>query len=164
VVFTPSTFGCRTSPLTQQKRRCSDGGAGRPQVWLKVRRKRVSERGSVKHRSLHCRFHLGRWNHVLVCHLPELPYEYAQSLFRGDKEATPRLSDLSSRIKQTGAGSMDHLRQLQTNPVETPCRSHFEVIGRGPPEWKSRTYKRLRTRAFTAMNLSESPVVCGAEG
>src|SRR6202795_2873746 len=87
---------------------------------------------------------------------PEAPQtNYAQVIVQvSDKEATPKLiGPLQGALNKQVPGAWITVRQLQTNPVETPVEILISGQGDTDPRTESQDIQTLRTLASQAMNI-----------
>ena len=87
---------------------------------------------------------------------PEAPQtNYAQVIVQvSDKEATPKLiGPLQAALSKQVPGAWITVRQLQTNPVETPVEILISGQADTDPRTESQDIQRLRTLASQAMNI-----------
>src|SRR5258706_14814627 len=87
---------------------------------------------------------------------PEAPQtSYAQVIVQvSDKEATPKLiGPLQAALNKQVPGAWITVRQLQTNPVETPVEILISGQADTDPRTESQDIQRLRTLASQAMNI-----------
>jgi multidrug efflux pump subunit AcrB len=87
---------------------------------------------------------------------PEAPQtNYAQVIVQvSDKEATPKLiGPLQAALNKQVPGAWITVRQLQTNPVETPVEILISGQADTDPRTESQDIQTLRTLALQAMNI-----------
>src|SRR5260370_20427763 len=87
---------------------------------------------------------------------PEAPQtSYAQVIVQlSDKEATPKLiGPLQAALNKQVPGAWITVRQLQTNPVETPVEILISGQADTDPRTESQDIQTLRTLASQAMNI-----------
>jgi len=144
----------------RNKRRCAQGGAGCPPGCRSFGENRLRGRTGQASPHLHDKFHR-RWRTAfLVFDLSRSSQtNYAQVIVQvTDKEATPKLiGPLQSALNKQVPGAWITVRQLQTNPVETPVEILISGQADTDPRAEIQTYKLFGPWLHRQWPLSDSP-------
>src|SRR5467141_4572900 len=140
ILVLPRHLAAERCALDRDKRRCSDGGAGRPSNCGRFGENGI--KGGIGKASpyFHDEFHRGWWTTFLVLHLSRSsPDELCASHCSGDRQRSHAETDRTSasRVEQTSTRSVDH----GAATANESCRnsrgnSHLGSGGHGPAHGK----------------------------
>src|SRR6266481_6514758 len=168
ILVLPRHLAAERCALDRDQRRCSDGGAGRPSDCGRFGENGI--KGGIGKASpyFHDEFHWGWWTTLLVLHLSRSSTDKLCASHRSSERQrghaeTDRTS--SSRIEQTGAGSVDH----RAAAANKSCRdsggdSHFGSGGHRPPHGEP-GHTNASDASFASHESCRTVTrSCGAEG